>query len=100
LKKLNVSRMGIYEHIGLDGTGVRLRELISDAEYTCHVASGYRGQRGELWYVRLLPPLLPELASYSVAFTTPYILTKTGKEDWTQFLQRGMLHSGFGKDHD
>lgn len=72
LKKLAVSRMGIYEHLGMDGSHVRLRELLTNDEFACHCASGYRGQSGELWYVRLLPPLLPELARYHVAFTTPY----------------------------
>jgi hypothetical protein len=97
LRKLNDSRMGIYEHIGFDGPQVRLRELITDDEFVCHNASGYRGHQGELWYVRLLPPLLPEHATY-IVFTTPYILTEASKEDWTQFLRRGMSQSGFGND--
>jgi hypothetical protein len=88
LKKLAVSRMGIYEHVGMDGPHVRLRELVTDADFTCHNTSGYRGQPGELWYVRLLPPLLPDLARYYIAFTTPYILMAS-KDDWLQFLKRG-----------
>jgi hypothetical protein len=99
LKKLAASRTGIYEHVGMDGPHVRLRELITDAEFTCHNASGYRGRPGELWYVRLLPPLLPDLARYYVAFTTPYILL-AGKDGWLQFLKRGMSQSGFGTDKD
>jgi hypothetical protein len=90
LKKLNHSRMGIYEQIGFDGPHVRLRELITNDEVVCQNASGYRGQQGELWYVRLLPPLLPELATYHIVFTTPYILIGNGKDDWTQFLNRSM----------
>ena len=39
----------------------------------------------------MLPPLLPELASYHIVFTTPYILIESTKEDWTQFLKRSML---------
>ena len=91
LKKLAASRMGVYEHIGVDDTHVRLRELITDAEFTCHNASGFRGRPGELWYVRLLPPPLPDLTRHYIAFTTPYILTEASKEDWTQFLRRNML---------
>ena len=98
LKKMAASRMGIYEHVGMDGPHVRLRELVTDAEFICHNASGYRGRSGELWYVRLLPPLLPDLAHYHTAFTTPYILTEVSKEDWTQFLRRGLSQSGFGND--
>ena len=96
LKKLAASRMGVYEHVGMDGSHVRLRELVTDDEFTCHSASGYRGRTGELWYVRLLPPLLPDLARYHVVFTTPYILTEARKDDWIQFLQRsvGQFKSG------
>jgi hypothetical protein len=89
LKKMANSRMGIYEHVGMDGPHVRLRELVTNAEFTCHPASGYRGKSGELWYVRLLPPLLPDLASYYVVFTTPYILMAS-KDDWLQFLRRSL----------
>ena len=100
LKKMAASRMGMYQHVGMDGQHVRLRELVTDAEFTCHNTSGYRGRPGELWYVRLLPPLLPDFARYYIAFTTPYILTQASKEDWTQFLKRGMSQSGFGNDKE
>jgi hypothetical protein len=92
LKKLCQSRMGIYEHLGPDGPHVRLRELITGDEFTCHSTSGYRGRRGELWYVRLLPPLEPERANYHIVFTTPYVLLAT-KGDWTQFFQRHLMTS-------
>ena len=91
LKKLNESRMGIYEHQGWQENYIRLRELITDREHVCHVASGYRGKAGELWLVRLLPPPVPELATYHVAFTTPYVLTGAKKKDWTDYLRRNMV---------
>jgi hypothetical protein len=91
LKKLNHSRMGIFEQIGFDGPHVRLRELITNDEFVCQNASGYRGQQGEFWYVRLLPPLLPEHATYHIVFTTPYILISNDKDEWTQFLRRNMV---------
>ena len=69
LKKMAESRMGVYEHIGTDGGQVQLRELLTDKEFPCVCGSGYRGHKGELWYVRLLPPPLePEIASYQVVF--------------------------------
>ena len=92
LKKLAESRMGIYEHVGLEGPHIRLRELVTNADFTCHCGSGYPGRSGELWYVRLLPPLVPALAPYHIIFTTPYILTQASKDDWMQFLQRNMAH--------
>ena len=92
LKKMAASRMGIYQHVGTDGPHVRLRELVTNAESVCHPTSGYRGTIGELWYVRLLPPLLPDLAQYHVAFTTPYILMASLNE-WSQFLRRALVGS-------
>jgi hypothetical protein len=95
---LSESRMGIYEHVGMDGNFVRLRELVTGGDYTCLSPTGYRGEMGELWYVRLLPPLLPELANYHVAFTTPYILIDSTKVDWLQFLKRSILKLRGGDD--
>ncbi len=97
LKKLSGSRMGVYEHAGADGPHARLRELVTNAEFTCHCPSGYRGRVGELWYARLLPPLLPDLARYHVVFTTPYILIESSKDDWTQFFARSLSQPGSGK---
>jgi len=91
LKKMNESRMGIYEHQGWQENFVRLRELVTDREFVCHSGSGYRGRVGELWYVRLLPPLVPELAAYHVAFTTPYVLIDATKKDWIDFLRRNLV---------
>lgn len=96
LKKLTASRMGIYEHVGMVGSHVRLRELITNAEFTCHNGSGYQGRAGELWYVRLVPPLSPS-GSYYIAFTTPYVLMAS-KDDWLQFLRRNV--SSFDADTD
>ena len=92
IRRIQDSRMGIYEHGGTDGGRCRLRELVTDEEFTCHVASGYRGKPGELWYVRLCPPLL-DLVDYHVAFTTPYVLIETTKTDWTAYLKKSVLGS-------
>lgn len=97
LKKLSGSRMGVYESAGADGPHVRLRELVTNAEFICHCPSGYRGRVGELWYARLLPPLVPDLARYHIAFTTPYILIESSKGDWTQFFGRSLSQAGGGK---
>jgi hypothetical protein len=95
LKKMAASRMGIYEHVGMDGEHVRLRELVTNVESICHSASGYLGKSGELWYVRLLPPIVPALARYHIVFTTPYILMAS-KNDWLEYLGRAI--PGSGKD--
>lgn len=84
------SRMGIYEHRGVFGGRVRLRELISDREVVCYCVSGYGGRPGELWYVRLCPPLW-DLGAYWITVTTPYVLLGMSKNDWIAYLRRAML---------
>jgi hypothetical protein len=91
LRRMSQSRMGIYEHKGMEDNHVRLRELITDKEFVCHSGSGYRGKKGELWFVRLLPPLVPELATYHIVFTTPYVLIGQSKKDWIAYLKRSMV---------
>ncbi len=98
LKKLQASRMGIYEHCGSVGGRISLRELITEAEFTCHCEAGYHGKPGELWFVRLCPPPVPKTADYHVAFTTPYVLLGASKRDWTDFLKRTMLQVGAKDD--
>ena len=91
LKKMNGSRMGVYEHIGMEGPHILLRELITEDQFSVHCPAGYRGRKGELWYVRLVPPLEPQLAIYWIAMTTPYILPRASKSDWIAFLKRTMV---------
>jgi len=91
LRRMSQSRMGIYEHKGMKDNHVRLRELIADREFVCHSGSGYRGKKGELWFVRLLPPLVPELATYHIVFTTPYVLIDQSKSDWIAYLKRSVV---------
>ena len=81
------SRMGIYVHEGTQGNLAVLREVVTDAVCRAIVPSGYRGKRGELWYVRVLPPPMPG-GSEHVVFTTPYILLQPGIRDWQAYFRR------------
>lgn len=92
IRRFSDSRMGIFEQCGSEGSRFRLRELVTDDEFTCHVSSGYRSKAGELLYVRLCPPLL-DLEDYYVAFTTPYVLIEVTKTDWTAYLKKSLLGS-------
>ena len=74
-REFQQSRMGIYEHLGSAGGRCRLRELITDREFVCYCTSGYVGRPGELWYVRVCPPLWG-LADYWVTVTTPYVFVR------------------------
>jgi hypothetical protein len=89
VRLMSETRMGIYEHAGLKGGRCLLRELITDDEYECYSPAGYLGRAGELWFVRLCPPIDP--ADYHVAVTTPYILMGFGKADWTAYLSKSLI---------
>jgi len=95
---MHASRMGVYRHEGASGRFVFLRELVTDREIKAISPSGYLGSAGEIWLVRVLPPLFDTSAfDYSVVFTTPYLLGKLGparrfvtavEEDWLAFFRR------------
>ena len=79
------SRMGFYEHYGIRGSKIVLCDLADGKEYLCHSATGYKGQKGQIWYARLMSQLLP--FNYNVVFTTPYIL-QSAKIQWIEFFNR------------
>jgi hypothetical protein len=87
LEVMGESAMGIYEHLGGHDGVVGLRNIVDGQTYPCIVPSNYVGRPGELWYVRLLPPLNASF-NYGVAFTSPYVLLDTTKADWLAFLDR------------
>ncbi len=90
---LHTSRMGVYAHEGINNDStVCLRELVSGEILSVVPTSGHNGQRGELWYVRLLPPPLPGAKDH-IVFTTPYQLIRTGENEWHAFFRR-MLSDG------
>jgi hypothetical protein len=74
--------------------------LLTGHEYRCLCTSGYQGKPGELWYVRRLPPLLPDLANFHVLFTTHYILIEATKDDSTQFLKRTLPEVAGNNERD
>jgi len=90
VRQFQESRMGIYERLGTVGGRIGLEELLTGRKLSCICPAGYYGKPGELWYVRLCPPLLEEMG-YHVAATTPYILTQAAKTDWIAYLNRAML---------
>lgn len=87
IRLMQQSRMGLYLHEGTEGGLVVLRELATDAVCRAVVPAGFRGQRGELWYARVLPPPIPG-GSEHVVFTTPYVVLKPGIHEWQAYLCR------------
>ena len=61
-------------------------------------SGSYVGKKGELWYVRVVPPLDSDLGDYWITMTTPYVLIDFGKSDWIAFLKRTTLHCDGSSD--
>ena len=103
-EKMQASRMGIYKHEGSEAGYVFLTELITHKKFKVIVPSGYLGETGELWFVRILPPPFEQRSlDYSVVFTTPYVLGKNGigggyitsvEADWLAFFDRNLGETG------
>ena len=87
IRLMQESRMGLYIHEGAEGGVAILRELATDVVSRAIVPAGYRGQKGELWYARVLPPPFPGGWEH-VVFTTPYVLLKPGIHEWQAYFRR------------
>jgi hypothetical protein len=90
------SAMGIYVHCGIEGNLVRLRALGSQETRLCLVPSGYVGQSGELWFIRMLPPAIA-LFDYHIVFNTPYILVGVTERMFASYLDREVGRIGARK---
>ena len=87
VKKMNRDTRGKVIDLKADQDQVVLRELVTNRVCRALCPSGYRGEKGELWYVRVLPPPAPELDEH-VVFTTPYKLMAPNEREWLSYFQR------------
>lgn len=99
IKMISASRMGIYVNMGQESKStLKLRELLTNREFSVALSSGYIGTVGDICYLRILPPLI-ERDSY-VAVTSPYILRGHSEKEWLEFLLRQGIDSGDAQMHD
>ncbi len=87
IRILQDSRMGFYIHRGREGNVSLLEDLVTGAVHRAIVPAGYKGQKNENWYVRLLPPPFPG-AKEHVVFTTPYIVVHPDFSEWLAYFRR------------
>ena len=102
LEIMQKSRMGFYVHEGMQGEYIQLRELKTNRQCLCHNSSGYQGRRGEIWYIRLMPPL-DESCDYHVAFTTPYVIRNVTESGLVELIDRmipKMARRGYPAEYD
>jgi len=78
------SRVGIYNVHDRDDDMIYFKELITGKQINAICPTGYMGQPGETWLVRLFPPLDGE--SFIIV-TTPYCICNTDSEDWDRYFE-------------
>ena len=72
---------------------MHLEEIFTHRSFRCHCGSGYLGKKGEIWFVRIVPPPF-EITDYYVIVTTPYIITGTNAADWSAYFERTVPRFG------
>lgn len=88
IELMQKSRMGFYLHAGgASDVSVYLREFVTGEEIEAVVPTEYKGNKGDIWLVRVLPPPYPEFSEHLV-FTTPYLVIRPGKGDWDEYFRR------------
>ena len=98
IETLQRSRMGLYLHNGARGSVVTLEDLLTGTSQRVVVPAGYLGKRGELWFVRLLPPLYAEDPNH-IAMTTPYVIGRPDVHEWLEYFARNGI-SGAGAEYE
>ena len=83
---ISKTRMGIYEYMGMSDELVILKELLTDIESRVVHVSTKRGEKGDLWFARILPPFVKE--DTHLVTTTPYILKDVKKEDCIEYFKK------------
>jgi hypothetical protein len=93
---LNDSFCSVYEVLDVDAHGLTLWDIAGKQEVRCWGSSGYPGRKGEIWYVRVLPPFVQGLTR-SVSLSTPYVFRDSSRRTWEDFFRRRLsLESAAG----
>jgi hypothetical protein len=98
MRLMQDSRMGLYIYREREGDVSVLEELVTGAVYRAIVPAGYKGQKNENWYVRLLPPPFSGGQEH-VVFTTPYVTVHPHFDEWLAYFRRTLPAVG-GFDYE
>lgn len=99
MRLMQDSRMGFYIHRGREGDVSVLGDLVTGAVYRAIVPAGYKGQKNEIWYIRLLPPPLSGGQEH-VVFTTPYVVVHPDFDEWRAYFRRTLPATGGFADYE
>jgi hypothetical protein len=87
IQNLNKSYMGFYVHNGFDNDLIILKEIMTNKEFRCICPTGYKGSKGEIWYVRIAPNI-DSIYNYHIILNTPYVIINYKEKDWISYFQR------------
>ena len=87
VEQMQQSRMGFYVHCGHEGEGVLLREVGTREIISCTVPTGYTGFKGQIWFVRVLPPT-NRLCRRHIVINTPYVIRDYPERAFVAYLER------------
>ena len=87
IQAMQDSRMGFYVQEARDGRAMTFREIPTGRLLRATVPTQYPGHQGEVWFVRIVPPLWPGSEEHLV-FTTPYVMRELGEGEWRAYLDR------------
>jgi len=99
MRLMQDSRMGFCIHRGREGDVSVLEDLVTGAVYRAIVPAGYKGQKNENWYIRLLPPPFPG-GQERVVFTTPYVVVHPDFDEWLAYFRRALPATGGIPDYE
>ncbi|MDF2576719.1 MAG: hypothetical protein K0S74_203 [Chlamydiales bacterium] len=102
IKLANTSYAGIYKYIGKGPNDILLLEdIVTKKVYEVKDPNELKGiKKGELWYIRLLPPLPEYQCAYYTSATTPYILTGHKEQEWLDYFKRqSIIPNTLGVEH-
>jgi hypothetical protein len=99
MRLMQDSRMGFYIHREREGDVSVLQDLVNGAVYRAIVPAGYKGQKNENWYIRLLPPPFPGGQEH-VVFTTPYVVVHPDFDEWLAYFRRTLPATGGFADYE
>lgn len=87
MRSLADCRLQVVRIVARKGLRVELEDLVTGDHASVTLSHDAEGEAGDLWLVRLLPPLLPD--GEHVCILTPYLLTGPDAEtQWRAYFRR------------
>lgn len=99
IRLMQESRMGFYLYRGREGEVSILEDLMTGEAHRAIVPAGDSGRKGEIWYVRILPPPFTGSVEH-VVFTTPYLVLHPAFHDWIAYFRRALPATALVADYE